>query len=47
MSTKMSTKLEQNLDFLQMSTDVYKRILGVETLPTVENTHLAGGPGRT
>ena len=24
MSTKMSTKLEQNLDFLQMSTDVYR-----------------------
>jgi len=28
MSTKMSTKLEQNLDFLQMSTDVYKRKFG-------------------
>ncbi len=28
MSTKMSTKLEQNLDFLQMSTDVYKTTTG-------------------
>jgi hypothetical protein len=43
----MSTKHEQILDFLQMSTDVYKRILGGETLSTVEITHLFGGPGRT
>ena len=38
MSTKMSTKLEQNLDFLQMSTDVYKTTLGRISPQLVANT---------
>jgi len=41
MSTKMSTKLEQNLDFLQMSTNVYSSILVAKSLQTVANTNRA------
>ena len=41
MSTKMSTKLEQNLDFSPMSTNVYSSILVAKSLQTVANTNRA------
>jgi hypothetical protein len=40
MSTKMSTKLELNLDFQAMSADVYKDFKGGISLQTVGITHL-------